>query len=337
MAPLIEQHYLNGRYRVDAVIGQGAYSVVYRGTHLDSRQLRAVKVVPVELPGVTPAVMQEYRTHFTAGAQYGIRIDDAHVIPAYEFGLDGGNLVLVMACATSGNLADRLWNLRLNRRLMPVDDCARVALDIADGLATVHSQDVVFRDLKPANVLFEHDGTARLADLGLAQLPGGLNMLSQVSQSGLLHPGTPAYMSPEQRHSTDYLTPPSDVYALGLLLFEMLTGRVYRNVRPGTRPLLLRTALPIWLDDLVVRMLAERPEDRPFDGFEAANLLRHRQSEDSAPLLEPSLAWEPVEPSAFDLSHAAQANSSPPLQKVRLPHPNPAEEPEPPLGWTPLE
>jgi serine/threonine-protein kinase len=139
-------------------------------------------------------------------------------------------------------------------------------------------------------------------------------------------------MSPEQRHTTDYLTPPSDVYALGLLLFEMLTGRVYRNVRPGTRPLLLRSTVPIWLDDLVVRMLAERLEDRPFDGFEVASLLRHRQSEESAPQLEPSLAWEPVEPSTTDPSHVTT-----PPQPIRLPHLNPNQEPEPPLGWAPLE
>jgi len=338
MALQIDQLNLNGRYRIEAVIGQGAYTVVYRATHITTRQVRALKVAAAEIPGVPAAVIDEYRTRFTAGAQYGIRIDDPHVVQSYDFGQDGDKLILAMACAYGGNLADRLWKLRLGGRLMSIDDCVTIALDVADGMATVHIQDVVYGNLKPSNVLFDADGTARLADLGLAQLPGGLSMHSQVNRAGLAHPGTPAYMSPEQRSTTDYLTPPSDIYALGLLLFETLTGRVYRNVRPGTRTQLLRSNVPIWLDDLAVRMLAEQPGDRPWDGFEIANLLRHKRSEDSAPRLEPALSWEPIEPPLIALDQGVQSTASiPTTMQDALTDANPGESHEPPLGWAPLD
>ena len=222
---------------------------------------------------------------------------------------------------------------------MSIDECLKIARDLADGLVAIHNQDVVFCNLKPSNVLFDADGIrTRLADLGLAQLPGGLSMLSQVSQAGLPHPGTPAYMSPEQRRTTDYLSPPSDVYTLGLLLFEMLTGRVYRNVRPGTHPQQLRANIPIWLDDLIVRMLAEQPDDRPWDGFEVAGLLRHERSGDVVPRLVSALAWEPVESPATSLDVGGQIVITPGTLKDALKDlQHPDEVHEPPLGWVPLD
>ena len=340
MALLIDQLNLGtpyGRYQVDAVIGQGAFSVVYKATHMTTRQVRALKVTPEDIPGVQPAAIEEYRRRFQAGAQYGIRINDPRVVHSCDFGHDGDLLILAMAYAPGGNLADRLWNLRLDGRLMNIDECVLIALDIADGLGAIHNQDVVYCNLKPSNVLFDADGMrAQLADLGLAQLPGGVSMFSQVGQAGWRPPGTPAYMSPEQRRTTDYLSPPSDVYALGLLLFEMLTGRVYRNVRPGARPQSLRASIPIWLDDLVARMLVDQPDNRPWDGVETANLLRHENSGDAVPRPECPLSWEPVEPSAH-APDAGDLTPAPPLTPQDAPaQVDPAETREPPLDWAPV-
>ncbi|MBN1923094.1 MAG: hypothetical protein JW892_17750, partial [Anaerolineae bacterium] len=110
------------------------------------------------------------------------------------------------------------------------------------------------------------------ADLGLAQIAHGPSMRSQLSQP-LPHPGTPAYMSPEQRTTGDYLTSASDIYTLGVVLFEMLTGRVYRNLPAGTHARALRADVPAWLDDALARMLDEKPEARPWDGAAAAACL----------------------------------------------------------------
>ena len=117
-----------------------------------------------------------------------------------------------------------------------------------------------------------------LADLGLAQVPGGPSMRSQMSEA-MPQPGTPAYMSPEQATPPfRHLAPASDVYALGAVLFEMLAGRLYKNVRPGTRVTKYRQDTPGWLVELLERMLAKEPEERPWDGAEAVELLRRSEA-----------------------------------------------------------
>ena len=110
-------------------------------------------------------------------------------------------------------------------------------------------------------------------------------MRSLLSQAAP-HPGTPGFMSPEQLDSRNYLSSSSDVYALGLVLFEALTGRAYSNLRPGTRLLDLRSDVPEWLDELLGTMLAENPKQRPWDGEEVAGLLRGRIEENARQLEE---------------------------------------------------
>ncbi len=164
---------------------------------------------------------------------------------------------------------------------MAVEPALRMAAEVAEGLSALHAHDWVHRDLKPANILFDEHGQAHVADLGLAQVPGGPSQRSQFSEPQP-HPGTPGYMSPEQEFSGKLLKPPSDIYSLGLVLFEVLTGRNYSLLRPGTRAASLRQALPAGVDDLLVRMLAENYRERPWDGAEAAGLLRAALDANSA-------------------------------------------------------
>ena len=158
-----------------------------------------------------------------------------------------------------------------------MEPALRMAAEVAEGLSALHAHDWVHRDLKPANILFDEHGQAHVADLGLAQVPGGPSQRSQFSEPQP-HPGTPEYMSPEQESSGKVLKPPSDVYALGLVLFEMLTGRSHIYVKPGTRARELRADLPAALDDLLARMLSENPKERPWDGQEAAGELGKLQA-----------------------------------------------------------
>ena len=178
-----------------------------------------------------------------------------------------------MEYASGGSLAARLQKARESGGRLAVEQALRIAAEIAEGLSALHEHDYVHRDLKPSNILFDEQGQARVADLGLTQVPGGPSLRSQLSEPRP-HPGTPGYMSPEQENSGRLLKPPSDVYALGLVLFEMLTGRNYSLLKPGTRAASLRKDLPQALDDLLAKMLAKSPDDRPWDGAEAAGLLR---------------------------------------------------------------
>ncbi len=276
-----------GKYRVVEQIGQGGRSLtgVYRALHTDLMVYRAVKVLHTNMAhpfgsaigddtGLDAANQIELQQCFRAGAQYAARLNHSHIIQIYDFGQYGTQLALVMELAQGGSLADRLQAIRESERLMSVSECVRVAREVAEGMAAIHAIDVVHRDLKPSNILFDAQGRVKIGDLGLAQVPDGMAMLSQVGQVGIVHPGTLLYMSPEQKDSSDYLSPASDVYALGVILFEMLTGRHYRNIRPGTRTSSLRSLTPPWLDHLILRMLAESPHDRPWDGTEVATALR---------------------------------------------------------------
>ncbi|HEY3290510.1 MAG TPA: SUMF1/EgtB/PvdO family nonheme iron enzyme [Anaerolineae bacterium] len=298
-----------GKYRVEEPIGQGMRSVteVYRAIHLDLQVNRVLKVL--HRNGTAPGAVHYYETMqcFQSGAQYGARINHPNIIHIHDFGQDGDSMVMVMEYAAGGSLADHLLTMRQGGRLMSINECIRIALEIAEGLGAIHALDIVHRDLKPGNILFDAQGHAKISDLGLAQVPSGLSMLSQVGQVGVPHPGTPAYMSPEQKGGTDYLTPASDVYAVGLILFEMLTGRIYRNVRPGTRAASLRLITPKWLDELISHMLTEQPSGRPWDGAEIATALSQASAGQPPPAARenaPSPVEMPAEPFASHLAPA---------------------------------
>ena len=261
------------KYRVESLIGQGAFAEVYRAVHLELNAPRALKILRKDAPGLGSTEYGDYQMRFQLEAQLGAKLNHPNIIGVHDFERDGKDLILVMEFAAGGNLGKLIEQARQNGNPIPLEKAISIALEVADGLSALHAMDVVHRDLKPSNILFDAKGHAKVADLGLAQVPGGPSMRSQLSMPAP-HPGTSAYMSPEQRISGDYLTSASDVYALGLVLFEILTGRVYRGQRPGTRASSLRADIPEWIDDLLVRMLLENTDGRPWDGKEVADQLR---------------------------------------------------------------
>jgi serine/threonine protein kinase len=273
-------------YRIERLLGEGAFAQVYLATHLQLNARRAIKVLRRAAPGVGSTEFKDYRQRFRMEAQLGAQIDHPHVIRVYDLEEAEDLLALLMEYAAGGSLQIRLEELRRRGELLPVVECVRIAREVAEGLVAVHTLDAVHRDLKPSNILFDEQGRVKIADLGLAQVPGGSSLRSVLSQA-VPHPGTPAYMSPEQMTSSVHLTPASDVYALGCVLFEMLTGRMYRNVRPGTSVRSLRENVPGWLDELFVRMLAKNPEERPWNGEEVTEIIESKlQAEETARLEE---------------------------------------------------
>jgi formylglycine-generating enzyme required for sulfatase activity len=260
------------KYRVERFIGKGASAEVYLVTHLELKAPRALKILSRDLPGVGSTAFGDYSQRFQLEAQLGARINHPNVIQVHDFHEDEVTLLLVMEYAAGGSLAGRIARARDAGQPVPVEEAVRIAADAAQGLSALHALDCVHRDLKPPNILLDAQGRAKLADLGLAQIPGGPSQRSVLSQP-MAHPGTPAYMSPEQRTSNDHLSPASDVYALGCVLFELLTGRLLRNAKPGTRVRALRSDVPAWLDDLIARMVETDPERRPWDGGEVASPL----------------------------------------------------------------
>ena len=268
---------LVGNYRILKLIGKGSFSSVYLVQHLNLGIQRAIKVLhnPPLKRYLKEEEFQQLQSYFKKEAQLGNKIKSPYIIVVYDLFQQDDLLVLVMEYAPGGNLAERIFQAINSNQLMAIHESVRIASEIADGLASIHELDVVHRDIKPSNILFDGQDHAKIADLGLAQIRGGPSMRSTISIA-VHHPGTGAYMSPEQKNSYNYLSPSSDIYALGLVLFEMLTGRIYASQRSGTRVKALRSEVPVWLDELLARMLAKSPNDRPWDGKELHEILSEK-------------------------------------------------------------
>ena len=265
------------KYRIEKTLGQGAFGEVYLVTHQVLGVTRAVKVLKRDAPGIGSSDYSEAQARFRLEAQLGAQLNapvaHPHLLLVHDCLLSEKICLLEMEYAAGGSLAARLQQVRETGQPFSVPAALRIAAEIAEGLAALHAHDYVHRDLKPSNILFDGQGHTRVADLGLAQVPGGPSLRSQLSEPRL-HPGTPGYMSPEQENSAKTLKPPSDIYTLGLVLFEMLTGRIYTMLPPGSRATSLRAEVSPALDGLLVRMLSESPGERPWNGEIAAGLLR---------------------------------------------------------------
>ncbi len=278
------------KYRIEALLGQGAFGEVYRVTHTRLMVTRAVKVLRRDAPGLGSRDYAEIQERFLLESRLGARLNNPlpnpHLLQVFDCHVSEEVCLLEMDYAAGGSLAERLQIARQAGQPMQVKEAVQIAAEVAGGLAALHRHDIIHRDLKPSNILFDEKGHARLSDLGLAQAPGGPSLRSQFSEPRP-HPGTPGYMSPEQENSGKTLKPPSDIYCLGLVLFEMLTGRNYTFLEPGTHAKSLRAEIPPALDELLGKLLAENPRERPWDGEKTASLLNEL-------LKSPALSGQPA-------------------------------------------
>ena len=263
------------KYRIEELIGQGAFGEVYRVTHLRLFVPRALKILRRDAPGMgSVELFTDGKKRFEVEARLGAHLNSQsahpHLLQIHDFYAAEDLLALEMEYASGESLAERLKKAKKEGKTIPILEATQIVLEIASGLAALHTQNIIHRDLKPSNILFDGKGVAKLADLGLVQMPEGSSLRSE-SSSPPSHPGTRGYMSPEQLNPGSYLTPASDIYGLGVTLLEMLTGKLY--LRPGTRAESLRTDIPPHLDALLEQMLAKQPDIRPRDGTEVARLL----------------------------------------------------------------
>jgi eukaryotic-like serine/threonine-protein kinase len=252
---------LADRYRVERELGQGGMATVYLAHDLRHERDVAIKVLHPDLGAALGGerFLSEIRT--TA------RLQHPHILPLLDSGEADGLLYYVMPVVTGETLRSRL-----NReRQLPVPDAVRIAREVASALDYAHRQGVIHRDVKPENILL-HDGQALVADFGIAlavQTAGGQRM----TQTGLSL-GTPQYMSPEQAMGDRTIDARSDIYALGAVTYEMLTGEppftgatvqaiVARVLTEKPAPITItrETVLPA-VENAVLTALAKLPADR---------------------------------------------------------------------------
>lgn len=201
-----------GPYQITEKLGRGGMADVYKAWHRELELNRAIKVIRPEF-----VTSEDFRARFQKEAQGAARLRHPNIVQIHDFGMDGGHYYMVMEFLEGITLKAAL--VRDGR--MPIPKALGIITSIAGALAVAHGRDLVHRDIKPDNIMLTTDGRAVLMDFGIAKLLTATTSLTQTG-TGI---GTPAYMAPEQAKGLD-ITPATDIYALGILLFEMLTGRV---------------------------------------------------------------------------------------------------------------
>ena len=249
-----------GQYEIVERLGGGGMAVVYRAVQQPLGREVALKALSSEL-------FQDdgFVKRFETEAKTLAKLDHPNILPIYDFEMNDGVAYLTMPLIRGGTLRDVL-----NRGALDTLTAWRYLREIGDGLQHAHDAGIVHRDLKPTNVLIHADGRAMLADFGLARGAGQPTHLTTIG----LAIGTPGYMAPEQVMGHD-VDKRADIYAMGVLTFEMLTGRLpfigsnrmevaYSTVNaPIPSAVKLNAALPDELDQLLAKVLAKDPGQRP--------------------------------------------------------------------------
>jgi serine/threonine-protein kinase len=253
-----------GSYRIIEQIGMGGMATVYKAYDPDTDRYVAVKVLPQHY-----SQDAKFVERFRREAKAIARLEHPYILPIFAYGEQEGTAYLVMRYMESGTLTDRLKQGQL-----PLDEASRLFEQIAGALDYAHQNGVIHRDIKPSNVLVDAQGNAFLTDLGIAKM---VEEVSDLTGTGIAL-GTPQYMSPEQCRGVKDLTAASDIYSLGIMLYQMLTGRVPFQAEtpiaiihmhlsdPLPPPRAVRPDLPEGVERVVLKALTKEPEHR----FESA-------------------------------------------------------------------
>ncbi len=267
MAELVGQS-IRG-YELHEQVGEGGFGAVYRATQTVVGREVVIKII---LPNF--ANQPDFIRRFEAEAQLVARLEHPHIVPLYDYWRDPTGAYLVMRYLRGGTLRSAI-----EKGPYSLKATVRVVNQIASALMIAHRNNVIHRDVKPSNILLDEDGNAYLSDFGIAttQIEGS----KSASQSGRVS-GSAGYISPEQINLLP-VTPRSDMYAMGIILYEMLTGThpyagaksaVALFIKHANEPLPLMEGVPEALQAVVFKAAAKNPEDRYADMLELANAFR---------------------------------------------------------------
>lgn len=247
-----------GRYEIKSELGRGGMAMVYFAYDPRFKRDVAVKVLPREFLHDS-----DFRARFEREAEIIASLEHPAIVPVYDFGEEEGQPYIVMRFMQNGSLADRLA-----RGTLAPPEAARILDRLAAALDEAHRQGIVHRDLKPANILFDRLGEPHISDFGIAKIAQSTKTLT-----GSAVIGTPGYISPEQARGEHNIDGRSDVYALGCLLFQMLTGKqpyegdlvalIYKHVNEPMPSLLgFIPDLPPDCDTVIARATAKDRNER---------------------------------------------------------------------------
>jgi eukaryotic-like serine/threonine-protein kinase len=267
-----------GRYQIQSELGRGAMGIVYRARDPLIDRAVAIKTIRVDLPADELAL---FEARFFTEVRAAGSLNHANIVTIHDAGKEGALVYVAMELLEGPSLADLL----LAHTPVPPARIANIGAQIADALAYAHGRGIVHRDVKPANIILVRDRLPKLTDFGVARLPNASTTL------GGTIVGSPKYMSPEQV-ATQPVDGRSDVFSLGVVLYELLTGespfagadlhavmrRVVHHDPPA--PAVLNPRVPAALDAIVQRSMAKRPDERyPSARAFAADLTRFARGE----------------------------------------------------------
>lgn len=282
-----------GRYEIIKLIGQGGMSTVYLAQDPRLQRQVAIKALHNHL-NYDP----QFAARFEIEAQVIARLSHHAVLPIYDVGSDEGTYYIVMRLFTGGTLRDKLRTGPLS-----VAETVKVLSPIADALDYAHQQGVIHRDVKPANIGFAEADKPILMDFGIAKLTADSGTLT-----GAATLGTPYYMAPEQANPSGQLGTATDIYALGIVAYETLTGQLpfvtespvqmmMAHITSTPRPITsLRVDLPAEYDEIFAKVLAKEPDERFTTASAFINALRGETSNSPLPV-SPTTNSTPLTPS----------------------------------------
>src|SRR5579871_2863181 len=255
-----------GNYKILAPLGQGGMAHVYRANQENLSREVAVKVLPPWY-----AADRSFVERFNLEARLVARLSHPNIVTVHDANEQNGHLYIVMQLVDGGTLKHRLDQLQNQGKMMDTGEAIPIFSQLADALTYAHEQGVIHRDIKPVNVLLDRSGRPILSDFGIAKVLAGGGGL------GLTRPGagvgTPEYMSPEQCKGED-VDGRADIYALGVMVYEALTGRTpfigenypalaHSHIyEPPPDPRQFNPRLPVPICRVVLTALQKKPELR---------------------------------------------------------------------------
>jgi serine/threonine-protein kinase len=287
----MQQKVLNHRYELEQKIGEGGMARVYRGRDQRLNRTVAIKVLHSHY-AADPGFLQRF--HHEAQAAANLR--HPNIVDVYDVGQDGDVHYIVMEYVQGSDLK----SLILRHAPLPVEQAVAIAEAVANGLDAAHRVGMVHRDIKPQNVIVGEHGQVKITDFGIAKS----QMSTALTETGVTF-GTADYISPEQARG-QAATPRSDIYALGVTLYEMLTGRLpftgdssiavamQHVTADPPPPRMYNPRIPVQLEAIVLRALNKEPEARPASARDFVRLLaNYRDVGDQATVVRPVVPRPP--------------------------------------------
>lgn len=285
------------RYEIKGELGRGGMATVFEAYDPRFQRPVAVKVLPKEF-----LHDPEFKARFTREARTIAALEHPAIVPVYDFGEHEDQPFLVMRLMNGGSLTDRLEQGPLS-----IDEASEILKRVGSALDRAHSQGIIHRDLKPGNILFDHYGDAFLADFGIARI---VSSSSQLTASGSLV-GTPSYMSPEQVYGDKELDGRADIYALGVILYQMLTGEIPYEADTPARMMMAHVMNP------VPHLTDKRPDLAECDNVITKAMAKERDER-----------YPTASDLSSDLTAVTQRLKQPTLPPIKPEEPDPTPEPE---------